>query len=80
MDLRDLLAMVVNNRPSRSSPPATSAWIELVDGSRLEATSYTVQDRVASIRIGDRAVSVDTRNIRSVRFHPPSPALDPPMA
>ncbi len=34
-------------RQSWSNPPATSAWIELVDGSRLEATSYTVHERVA---------------------------------
>jgi hypothetical protein len=75
IDLRDLLALTVNNRPP-ATQPATSAWIELIDGSRLEGTSYTVANRVASIRTGDRAISVETRNIISVRFHPPSPELD----
>jgi hypothetical protein len=79
MELRDLLTLVVSGRVPASpgaSPPATAAWVELVDGSRLEATHYTVQNRIASLRIGDRAVSLDTRDIRCVRFHPPSPALD----
>ncbi|MHB0956150.1 MAG: NPCBM/NEW2 domain-containing protein [Pirellulaceae bacterium] len=75
LNLRDLLALIVNDRPP-ANPPAAAAWIELVDGSQLEATRYTVQNRIASLQIGDRAVSLDARNIRSVRFHPPSPALD----
>ncbi|MHB8970387.1 MAG: NPCBM/NEW2 domain-containing protein [Pirellulaceae bacterium] len=75
LNLNELLAMVVNSGPLVNSP-ATSAWIELVDGSRLEANSYTVRERVAAIRVGDRVISVDTGNILSVRFQPPSPALD----
>ena len=75
IDLRDLLALTINNRLPATSP-ATSVWIELIDGSRLEGTSYTVANRVASIRMGDRTISVETRSIISVRFHPPSPELD----
>ena len=75
LDLRDLLALTFTRAP-RTEPAPASVWIELIDGSRLEATSYTVTNRVAAIRIGDRTVPVETHNILSVRFHPPSPDLD----
>ena len=74
-DTRDLLTLAVGQAGATKVPDAT-VWIELIDGSRIEATRYTVQDRVASILAGDRTLSVETRNVRSVRYHPPSDTLD----
>jgi hypothetical protein len=75
LDLRDLLTLTFANRPA-ANPAAASVWVALVDGSQLEGTGYAVADRVAAIRIGDRTVSVETDNVLSVRFQPPSPDLD----
>jgi sRNA-binding regulator protein Hfq len=72
---RDLLAVVASGHAVAASS-AGSIWIELIDGSRLIATGYTVKDRVAEIQLSGRAVSLETRNIRSVRFHLPTEALD----
>lgn len=46
-----------------------AAWIELVDGSQLLATKYTVADRVARVVVVDRQViEVPTAIIADVRF------------
>ena len=70
------LLTVVPRGDDAQQPDATRVWIELVDGSRIEASGYSVSDRVASLVLGDRTVRVDTRNIRTVRFHAPSAPLD----
>lgn len=50
-----------------SSKPAV--WIELVDGSKLLATTYSVRSASASIGlVGGAAVEIPTRSIHSVRF------------
>lgn len=74
--LRDVLA-VIAQPPRVEEATDTKAWIRLVDGSQLEATSYTVKDRVATMQFGDQSLSCDTRQIHSVRFHPPTAELDP---
>ncbi len=73
--LRDVLA-VVTQPPRVVETPDTTAWIRLVDGSQLEANSYTVKDRVATIQLGDQSLTCDTRVVHTVRFHPPTPELD----
>lgn len=74
-NLRDLMAVVV--RPAPALPPSdANTYIQLVDGSQIVATAYRVTDRKAEVQIGGRIVQIDTRNIRSVRFHAPSDALD----
>jgi len=75
LPLRDLLAMVVRGGPV-AQPAATSAWVELVDGSRLEATRYAVKNRSATVHVGGRVLTLDARAILSVRFQAPSPTLD----
>jgi hypothetical protein len=57
--------------------PATTAWVQLVDGCLLEATAYTVRNRSATIQLGEKSLSCDTRLVHSVRFHRPTPELDP---
>lgn len=74
--LRDVLA-VIAQPPQVSESADTTAWVRLVDGSQLEATSYTVKDRIATLQIGDQTLSCDTRLIHSVRFHRPTAELDP---
>lgn len=72
---RDLLAIEVSSS-EETPPPADGVWIELVDGSQLVATSYRVRDGEATIELAERPISLQTRNIRSVRFHPPAEALN----
>jgi hypothetical protein len=75
LDPRDVLALVVS-RPTGLDPPVASHWIELVDGSRLESSGFVVTSRIATVRRPDREVTVETQQVRSVRFHPPDPARD----
>lgn len=72
---RELLTVTTHDGDRRESDK-TRVWVELVDGSRIEAAQYTVADRVASLTLTDRTVRIETRNIRSVRFHPSAPDLD----
>lgn len=75
LDSRTVLAVVVP-RPEAPAPPPTSDWIELVDGSHLEGSGLAVANRGATLRLAGRDVQVETRQMRSVRFHPPDPARD----
>ena len=51
-------------------------WIELLDGSRLNAVSYTASDGQAKIELtSGQTVTVATRAIKWVRFRPQDPAL-----
>jgi hypothetical protein len=71
----DLLALVA--RPATDPSLSTaSIYVELIDGSRLLADSYRVKDRSAEVDVGSRTVTLATRNISTVRFHPPAAALN----
>ena len=74
-DVRDLLTMTIR---AREDVPAEkpAVWVELIDGSHIMGAQYSVQDRSAEILTDRRKITVETRNIRAVRFHPPSEALD----
>ena len=58
----------------RASPPENAtAWIDLVDGSRLVATTYTVAAGKATITLpSGESTQLSTRNIDAVRFTAPS--------
>ncbi len=73
--IRDLMALT-NNGAAPAAPPVDGTYLALVDGSRLMGTNYRVTNRVAELLVGGRTVSLETRNIRSVRFHAPTKALD----
>ncbi|MFW6170576.1 MAG: NPCBM/NEW2 domain-containing protein [Planctomycetota bacterium] len=74
IDTRELQALVVGER-EESTGPESKTYVELVDGTRLVGGEFTVKDGTAAVRLGDRNIAVETRDIRSVRFHPPSEAL-----
>lgn len=65
-------------KPPAAKPPADPITVELTDGSRIVATSYTVDRGAAKVRLpaGD-TIDVRTRSIHSVLFksHQDSPAL-----
>jgi hypothetical protein len=67
-DVESLLLVTAKPPPA---PPegGPSVWIELVDGSRLLATQFTVSAGVADVRLwGGSALSMPTEAIRSVRL------------
>ncbi len=74
-DMRDLLAVVVRHE-EESAATNPAVWIELMDRSRILANQYTVKNRSAEIQWGDRTAAIETRDVRCVRFQPPSEALD----
>jgi hypothetical protein len=55
------------------SPPLEKpvAWIELVDGSKLTATEFTVAGDVANVSLASESSTISTRSIRTVRFSQP---------
>ncbi len=74
-ELRDLLTVAVRHE-GELTPPAPAVWIELIDGSRILAQQYTVKSRNAEIRLADRSLTIETHNIRSVRFQASADALE----
>ncbi len=59
-------------------PPTPSVWIDLTDGSRLLASSYTVERGIGRVRLTNNTpVEVRTRAVHAVRFknHQNEPAL-----
>ena len=53
-----------------------TVWIELLDGSRLTAVSYTAAGGQAKVELtSGQTVTVATRAIKSVRFRPQDPTL-----
>jgi hypothetical protein len=57
----------VNKPPAPEGKPAV--WIELIDGSQLVASKYSVADRVARVELaGEQALVLPTAAVRSVRF------------
>ncbi len=75
-DMRDLLTVVMQHGEESTVATAPKVWIDLIDGSRILATEYLVKNRTAEIQWTDRSVTIETRNVRSVRFQPPSEGLD----
>jgi hypothetical protein len=55
---------------SKSEPAsAPKAWVELIDGSMLPATSFLVQgDSAEAVLVGDQTVKLPVRLVRSVRL------------
>ncbi len=74
-ETRDVLTLVLRDVDPASAGLA-GVWIELVDGSHVVGESYRVTNRVATVKRGKQTVSIETRNIRAVRFHAPAEALD----
>jgi hypothetical protein len=72
--LRDVMALTTG-RPE-PGPAADATYLQLVDGSQLVGKDYRVANRVAQLQVGGRTTELETRNIRSVRFHAPAQALD----
>ena len=61
--------------PAAASQKVT-IWIDLLDGSRLHAVSYTVSDGKARIGLATgQTVELPTRSIHTVRFHQQTPEL-----
>lgn len=68
IDLSELLTLSVKNPPP-APEVIGSLRVELVDGSQLRATQYTVSAGKAEIALaGGGAVTVPTRSVHSVRF------------
>ncbi|QDU93142.1 NPCBM/NEW2 domain-containing protein [Lignipirellula cremea] len=69
LNYTDLIAITPVKKSSDAKGPESSVTIDLVDGSELRASSYTVSDSqaVAALRNGGQA-ETHTRSIRSVRF------------
>lgn len=66
---RDLLSIKPVQAPTAASADKPSVWIELIDGSQLQAKRYTVARSVASAAlVGGEAVEIPTRSIRHVRL------------
>src|SRR5205823_1439634 len=61
---------------SNAAAEKPTVWIDLLDGSRLAATSYTAADGKAQIIISSRSpIEIPTRAIHSVRFRQQPPEL-----
>lgn len=64
-----LLSLIPSQVATASNERPTSVWLELVDGSRLLATSYTTTGGTAKVNLrGGASIDVPTRSIRSVRL------------
>jgi len=62
--------------PTATAAEKPSVWIDLEDGSKLAATSYTAEDGKAQITIGSRPpIEIPTRVIHAVRFRQQPPEL-----
>jgi hypothetical protein len=69
------IRLVGDAEPSGGS--AATVWIELTDGSRLQASGYGLSQQRASIRtLTGSSLSVDSRLVRLVRYSAPQADLD----
>jgi len=75
MELRDLLAIEVG-QVAKEPAGEDLTFVKLVDGSDLISRRYRVTDRLAEMQLAGRTIGIETRNIETVRFHPPAEALD----
>lgn len=65
----DLLSLTPVSAPETKTESQPSVWIELIDGSQLLATSYTVAAGKASVTLlGGETIEIPTRSIRYVRL------------
>ncbi|MCH8044263.1 MAG: NPCBM/NEW2 domain-containing protein [Planctomycetes bacterium] len=70
---RAQLRRITTTNEKASPPENAAAWIDLVDGSRLVASAYTVAAGKATITLpSGESTQLSTRNIDSVRFTAPS--------
>jgi hypothetical protein len=68
----DQVLSLVPQSPPVASAEKPIAWIELVDGSKLTATEFTVQGSMANLALGsDKTATISTASIHSVRFSKP---------
>ncbi|HTQ39958.1 MAG TPA: NPCBM/NEW2 domain-containing protein [Pirellulales bacterium] len=69
------LSQVLNVVPQSMVPPAVekpAAWIELIDGSKLATSEFTVEDGSANLIFdADKTAKISTTAIHSVRFSRP---------
>jgi hypothetical protein len=73
----DELGALIPKDPPQSRGDKPAAWVELVDGTRLPATSYLSKDGKVTITLSDETeLSLLTKQVRSVRYH----KLDEPDA
>lgn len=75
LEIEQLVSLVQVGAPRTTE--LAQVWIELVDGSLLLARQFTaVGGRAKVVLTGERTVELPTAAVATVRFHPPSPALD----
>lgn len=76
MGFSEILSVTVEE-PGAPSSPAPRVWIQLTDGSRVQASAFRESDETATIHLrgGDR-LEIPTRSVRSVRLNPPRKAVD----
>lgn len=74
-DAEKLLALSLREKPAAPAAAATSAWIEMIDGSVLLAKSYATKNGAASVALADgSAVEFPTRGLATVRLQSASDA------
>jgi NPCBM/NEW2 domain len=62
--------------PVLPTPKAATIWIDLLDGSRLNAVAYSVTEGKARIDLATgQAIEIPTRAIHTARFHQQTPEL-----
>jgi hypothetical protein len=75
LELEQLASLVQVGAPRTAE--LTQVWIELVDGSLVLAQQYTAAGGKARLILaGGRTIELPTAAVATVRFHPPTPALD----
>jgi hypothetical protein len=69
------VASVTLRGPAASPPAKTAVWVDLVDGSQIAASEYTVTKGRAKITLSaGEALDLPTAEIEAVRFQPASDA------
>jgi hypothetical protein len=75
------LDQILSVLPQKSHPTSaekSAVWIELVDGSKLTASNFTVDAAMARLTLGSgRIAKISTSAIHSVRFSPPDDSNSP---
>lgn len=74
-ELRTLIVGEVIGEGEEPSQHESAAYVVLVDGTRLVGSQFTVEAGVADVRLGDRKLAIETRDIGRVRFRGSSEVL-----
>lgn len=75
LPIAELLAVELS---SSKLTAATQAWLELIDGSKLHATSFTTATGTATVKlVSGQTITLPTRSLAAVRFRAPETAVDP---